>query len=57
VEGSLVYLFVAMALTWLLIVGYILALSGRLNGLRRELETLKQRDGWPDDEDRDVPTS
>ena len=50
-EGSLVFLFAAMALTWLLIVGYILSLSGRLNGLRRELEALKQRDAWPHDED------
>jgi len=57
VEGSLVFLFVAMALTWLLIVGYMLALGGRLNGLRRELDAMKQRDGWPDDEDRDAPTS
>jgi len=55
-EGSLVFLFAALAITWLLIVGYILMLSGRLNALERELRSLRQRDDWPDD-DRDAPTA
>jgi CcmD family protein len=52
-EGSLVFLFAALTITWILIVGYILLLAGRLNALQRELQSLKRRDDWPDD-DRDA---
>lgn len=48
VEGSLVFLFAAFAVTWLAIVGYLVMLSGRLSALQRELEALRQRDPWPD---------
>ena len=53
-ESSLVFLFAALAITWLLIVGYVLMVSGRLNALQRELQSLKRRDDWADD-DRDAP--
>jgi CcmD family protein len=53
-EGSLVFLFAALTITWLLIVGYVLLLSGRLNALQRELQSLRRHDDWDDDE-RDAP--
>jgi CcmD family protein len=49
-EGSLVYLFAALAIIWLAIVGYLVMLSGRLGALRREVEALKRRDEWTEDD-------
>ena len=40
-EGSLVFLFAALIITWLLIVGYMLLLGGRLHALQRELRSVK----------------
>ena len=50
-EGNLIYLFAALAIVWLVIVGYLVMLSGRLSALQRELDSLKRRDGWPDRDD------
>lgn len=52
-EGNLVYLFVALAIVWLAIVGYLVVLSGRLSALQRELDSLKRRGDWADGDDRD----
>jgi CcmD family protein len=49
-EGSLVFLFAALVITWLLIVGYILLLGGRLNALQRELQSLRRHDDYADDD-------
>ena len=54
-EGSLVFLFAALIITWLLIVGYIVMLGGRLNALQRELQTLRSHDDWADDPDAAGP--
>jgi CcmD family protein len=50
-EGSVVYLFAALALTWVIIVGYLLMLGSRLSALQRELESLKRQSEWPSDDD------
>jgi CcmD family protein len=50
VEGNIAFLFAALAIVWLVIIGYLVVLSGRISGLQRELDTLKQRDAWTDDE-------
>ncbi len=47
-DGNFVFLFAALVVVWLGIVGYLVMLSGRVSALRRELETLKQRDDWLD---------
>jgi CcmD family protein len=54
-EGSLVFLFAALTITWLLIVGYVLLLGGRLNALQRELQSLRRHDDWTDDDAPDAP--
>ena len=51
VEGNLVFLFAALAIVWIVIIGYLAVLSGRLSALQRELDALKRRDTWTDDED------
>jgi CcmD family protein len=51
VEGSLVYLFAALAIVWIVIIAYVIMLGGRVSALQRELDALKQRDGWHDDPD------
>jgi CcmD family protein len=51
VDGNLVFLFAALAIVWIVIVGYLVMLSGRLNALQRELDALKRRDTWTDDDD------
>ena len=56
-EGSLVFLFAALTITWLLIVGYVLMLGGRLNALQRELQSLQRRDDWADDDADDAQRS
>ena len=59
-ESNLVYLFAALALTWIVIVGYLLVLGGRLAGLQREIESLKRQHDWSDDEpnlEPDRPTA
>jgi CcmD family protein len=52
-EGNLVYLFAALALTWIIIIGYLLVLGGRLNALQRELESLRRQHDWPNDDTKD----
>jgi CcmD family protein len=52
VEGNLVFLFAALAIVWLVIVGYLVMLGGRLSALQRELDALKRRDDWTDDDDK-----
>jgi len=54
VDGSLTYLFAALAIVWLVIVGYLVMLSGRVSALQRELDTLKRRDAsWDGDDEGD----
>jgi CcmD family protein len=53
VEGSLMYLFAALAIVWVAIVGYLVILSGRLSSLQRDLDAYKRGDGWRDDEQND----
>ena len=43
-EGSAVYLYVALAVTLLSLLGYLLYLNGRLVALRRERDALEQGD-------------
>jgi len=52
VESSLVYLFAALIIVWVVIIGYLVILSSRVGALQRELDALKRGDGWQDD-DRD----
>ena len=49
-DGNIVFLFAALAIVWVAIVGYLIVLSGRLSSLQRELDTLKRRDDWSDDD-------
>ncbi len=49
-EGNLAFLFAALAIVWLVIIGYLVMLGSRVGALQRELDTLKQRDAWTDDE-------
>ena len=49
------FLFAALAIVWVAIVGYLVLLSGRLSALQRDLDSLKRSDGWRDDEDDDAP--
>jgi CcmD family protein len=51
VDGNLVFLFAALAIVWIVIVGYLVVLSGRLTALQRELDGLKRRDDWSDEDD------
>ena len=41
-DPSLGFLFAAFFVTWLALVLYLVVLSGRLNGLKREVEALKE---------------
>jgi CcmD family protein len=50
VDGNFVFLFAALVVVWLGIVGYLVMLSGRVSALRRELENLKRQDTWLDDD-------
>lgn len=47
------FLFAALAIVWVAIVGYLVILSGRLSALQRDLDAFKRGDGWRDDEDGD----
>ena len=49
-DGNLTFLFAALAIVWVVIVGYLIVLGGRLSALQRELDTLKRRDTWTDDD-------
>ena len=49
-DGNLIFLFAALAIVWVMIVGYLVVLSGRLSALQRELDALKRRDAWADDD-------
>jgi CcmD family protein len=51
VEGNLVFLFAALAIVWVVIIGYIVILGSRLSALQRELDALKRRDDWTEDDD------
>ena len=44
------FLFAALAIVWVVIVGYLVMLSGRLSALQRELDSLKRQDTWTDDD-------
>jgi CcmD family protein len=50
VEGNIVFLFAALAIVWIVIAGYLIVLSGRVSALQRELDSLKRRDDWTDDD-------
>jgi CcmD family protein len=50
VDGNLIFLFAALAIVWIVIVGYLMVLGGRLSALQRELDALKRRDTWTDDD-------
>jgi CcmD family protein len=50
VEGSLVFLFAALAIVWLAIIGYLVVLSGQLGALQRELHALKRADDSAEDD-------
>ena len=41
-DPGLGFLFAAFFVTWLALVLYLVVLSGRLNGLKREVEALKE---------------
>ena len=41
-DGSLVFLFAALGLVWIVIVGYIVLLSNRLSALRRDVERQEE---------------
>jgi len=45
------FLFAALTIVWVVIVGYLVVLSGRLSALQRELDALKRQDSWTEDED------
>ena len=49
-DGNLIFLFAALAIVWVIIVGYLVVLGGRLSALQRELDTLKRQDTWTDDD-------
>jgi CcmD family protein len=44
-DPGLGFLFAAFFVAWLVLLLYLWNLSGRLSGLRRELEALKRREG------------
>jgi CcmD family protein len=54
-SSSLYYLFAALAIVWVVIVGYLVILSGRLSALQRDLDALKRGDGWRDDDHDEEP--
>lgn len=45
------YLFAALAIVWVAIVGYLIILSGRLSALQRDLDAFKHGDAGRDDDD------
>ena len=49
-DGNLIFLFAALAIVWVVIVGYLVILGGRLSALQRELDALKRQDTWTDDD-------
>ena len=52
-EGSLVYLFAALAIVWVVIIGYLVILGGRLTALQHELDALKRHNGLDNDDSED----
>jgi len=54
VDGNIWYLYAALGVTLLTIVGYLLSLNGRLQALRREHEALDRGGAWPTDGQGDV---
>jgi CcmD family protein len=50
VEGSLAFLFAALTIIWVVIIGYLVILGSRLSALQRELDALKRRDNWIDED-------
>ena len=53
-EGSLAFLFAALAVTWIVVFLYLVFLHGRLAGLRRELDALERREPRAESRDRDA---
>ena len=53
-EASIAFLYAALGVTLAAIVGYLLFLKGRLEGLRRERAALEEGDGWPAEGGSDV---
>ena len=49
-EGSSAFLYAALGVTLVAIVGYLLFVNGRLSALRREHDALRRGDGWSRDE-------
>lgn len=45
-----VFLFAALAIIWLVIVGYLVILGGRLSTLERDLRAMGRPERWQDDE-------
>jgi CcmD family protein len=39
---NMAFLFAALAITWLLILGYFLFVGGRIGGLRQDVEILRE---------------
>lgn len=39
---NMTFLFAALAITWILILGYFLFLGGRIGGLRQDVELLRE---------------
>ncbi len=48
-EGSSAFLYAALGVTLLAIVGYLLLVNGRLTTLRRQRDALANGDGWEGD--------
>ncbi|MGE3267574.1 MAG: CcmD family protein [Chloroflexota bacterium] len=53
-EGSLVFLFAALAIIWLAIIGYLVLLGSRLTTLQRELEAMRQHTHEPSEHEPDA---
>ena len=53
-EGSLAFLFAALAVTWIVVFLYLVFLHGRLASLRRELDALERREPRAESRDRDA---
>ncbi len=57
-EGSVAFLYAALGVTLLAIVGYLLFVNGRLTALRRQRDALERGAAWGDeteDSERDRP--
>jgi CcmD family protein len=50
---NMAFLFAALAITWLLILGYFLFLGGRISGLRQDVASLREELAERSPEQRD----